>query len=101
MNVESNPRVQDIRARVARERTAIAELSPKLGDLKQLLKHAEHRLDDVEGFFLGEVLQERRTPQALAIWLGHAELVLQMAVQHREHVEELVRKYGPDAKLIG
>jgi len=100
MNVESNPHVQDIRARVARERTVIAELSPKLGDLKQLLKHAEHRLDDVEGFFLGKVLQEPRTPQALAIWLGNAELVLQMAVQQREYVEGLVKKYGADAKLM-
>jgi hypothetical protein len=70
-------------------------------DLKQLSKTASDLLDDVEGFFLdAEVLGEPRPADAFARWLDHAESVLSRAVHQREYVEGLVKKYGPNARLI-
>ena len=33
-------------------------------------------------------------------WLDQAVFVLQRAIQQREYVEEFVRKYGPNARVI-
>jgi hypothetical protein len=102
LQVEANERVQEIRSRAQHERVLISELDGKLADLKPLLKPASNLLDDVEGFFLdAKIMQEPRSGDALARWLGHAEMVLQRAVQHREYVEGLVKKFGTNARIIG
>ena len=82
------------------ERAALYALSEKL-ELKELLKPAHNLLDDVEHFFLdAATLAEPRTPAALARWLDQAIFVLQRAIHQREYVAELVKKYGPNARLI-
>jgi hypothetical protein len=86
---------------VQQQRRLISELDGKLVDLKPLLKPASNLLDDVEVFFLdATILQEPRAPEALSRWLDHAARLLQLAVQHREYVEGVVKKFGPNARII-
>jgi hypothetical protein len=102
MTKEDNERhIATLRAKSRDERARVAELNGKLCDLKQLLVPASHQLDDVDQFFLGaEILSQPRTPQELARWLRHADAVFKRAVEAREYVEGLVRKFGPDARVI-
>jgi hypothetical protein len=53
-SMQSDERVQRIRAKVEEERKLLGKLERTLisSDLKQLLKPAHHALDDVEGYFL-------------------------------------------------
>jgi hypothetical protein len=102
MTKEDNERhIATLRAKSRDERARVAELNGKLCDLKQSLVPASHQLDDVDQFFLGaEILSQPRTPQELARWLRHADAVFKRAVEAREYVEGLVRKFGPDARVI-
>jgi hypothetical protein len=103
MTPEDNERhIASLRANSRDERARIAVLSTKLGDLKQSLEPASSLLDDVDLFFLGhEVLSQPRTPQALALWLSQADRMFKIAVDVRKNVEGLVKKFGPDARVIG
>ena len=101
MDAAVEQRIQTIWRTVRQERAALAALSEKLTDLKELLKPAHNLLDDVEHFFLdAATLAEPRTPAGLARWLDQTLFVLQRAIQQREYVDELVKKYGPNARLI-
>jgi hypothetical protein len=94
-------RIAQIRTAVRNERAAIADLNSKVTDLKQMLKPASYRLDDVETFFLAcEILKEPRTDRQWAYWLDNAERALSLAIQHRAYVAELVAKFGPDARIM-
>jgi hypothetical protein len=103
MPKNSSNRIEAIRAKVREERAALSEMSSKVSaDVKRLMKPASQWLDDVEGFFLDrKVLNEPRTPAALARWLDNADRVLRQAIQHRKYVEGLVKKCGPDARIVG
>jgi hypothetical protein len=103
MTKEDNERhIATLRAKSREERVRIADLSSKLGDLKQLLSPASFQLDDVDQFFLGaEIISQPRTPQDLARWLSHADAVFKRAVASREYVEGLAAKFGPAARVIG
>ena len=99
MTKEANERhIEALRAKSREERARIAELSGKIGDLKQLLTPASSQLDDVDQFFLGAEIFQPRTPQDLARWLRHADAVFKRAVASREYVEGLVTKFGPNAR---
>jgi hypothetical protein len=96
-------RIRAIRSRVREERELLSKLNRTVTDsnLKRLLRPTAHRLDDVEGFFLdAKILQEERTPAAWARWLREAEKVLRRAIQERESFELIVKKFGPNARLI-
>jgi hypothetical protein len=102
MPKDASNRIEVIRAKVREERAALSEISRKVSaDLKRLIKPAAHRLDDVEGFFLDrKILSEPRTAAALSRWLDNADRVLRQAIQHRKYVEGLVKKFGPDARIV-
>jgi hypothetical protein len=98
-----NGRIQKILARILEEKGLVSNLDNTLTDahLKALLKRASNSLGDVENLFLDtKILQETRTDAALADWLGQAERELQHAVQQRKFVEDIVKKYGPNARTI-
>jgi len=103
MTKEDNERyIEALRAKSREERARVAELKAKLGDLKQLLEPASSQLDDVDQFFLGaEILSQPRTPEELAQWLRHADVVFKRAVAATEYVEGLAKKHGYDARVIG
>jgi hypothetical protein len=101
----SDERVQRIKAKVREERKLLSKLEHSFtdADLRQLLKPALHYLDDVEGYFLDpKVLNDPpRTGAQMARWLGGAERVLHGAMLLRERAERLIKKHGPDAKIVG
>ena len=98
---EASDRIDEIRSRVKNERASLSNLSGKISDqyLQQQLKTASNLLDDVEGFFLpANILEEPRTAAQWAYWLDGANLPLKHATQLREYVEEIIRKFGADAR---
>lgn len=98
---EASDRIDEIRSRVKKERASLSNLNGKISDqyLKQQLKTASNLLDDVEGFFLpANILEEPRTAAQWAYWLGGAHLLLNHATQLREYVDEIIRKFGVDAR---
>jgi len=102
-NEDAKQRIKTIRSRVREERELISKLNSTVTDsnLKRLLRPASHLLDDIESFFLNaKILQEERTSAALAKWLREAERVLQLAAQQRKSFELIVKKFGPNARLI-
>lgn len=103
MTHEDNKRhIATLRTKSREERARVAELNGKLGDLKQVLVPASHLLDDVDQFFLGaEILSQPRSAQELARWLSHADAIFKRAVEAREYVEGLAKKFGYDARVIG
>lgn len=96
-------RTHEIQSKVVAEMAAVSELDGKLEDsyLKQMLRHALNMVGDVESFFLRSARQEPRTPDALSKWLDNAEAALQIAIQQRKLVENVIAKYGPNAQSIG
>jgi len=96
-------RIDAMRTKVREERERLSEMSDNLSaDLKRVLKPASFRLDDVENFFVDrKILAEPRPAAQLARWLGHAETALRQAIQHRKYVEDLVKKFGPNARMVG
>ena len=102
-NEDAKQPIKTIRSRVREERQLISKLNGTVIDasLKRLLRPASHLLDDVENFFLDvKILQEERTPAALAKWLREAERILQLASQQRRSFELVIKKFGPNARLI-
>ena len=99
---DNEQHIEALRAKSREERARVGELNAKLGDLKQVLVPASHLLDDVDQFFLGaEILRQPRTPQELAQWLRHADEIFKRAVEARQYVKGLVKKFGYDARVIG
>jgi hypothetical protein len=104
MSAASDKRIAAIRAKVRDERALLAELNKQLGgDLKKFMKPASDCLDDVERFFLApSVLRHpQRSEREWSYWLGNAETALRRAVAHRKVIEGYVKKFGPDARVVG
>jgi hypothetical protein len=104
MNAASDKRIAAIRAKARDERALLAALSKQVGtDLKKLMKPASEFLDEVEGYFLApSVLRHpERSEREWSYWLGNAEIVLRRAVAHRKLIEGYVKKFGPDARVVG
>jgi hypothetical protein len=98
-----NQRIQKIRSSILEEKRLISNLTQMIIDahLKDILTLASNWLGDVETHFLNsKILQEPRTEAALALWLGQAERLLQNAMQQRQFVEDIVQKYGQNARTI-
>jgi hypothetical protein len=98
-----NQRIQKIRSSILEEDRLVSNLIHTLTDahLKEVLTLASNWLGDVETYFLNtKILQEPRTEAALALWLGQAERLLQNARQQRQFVEDIVKKYGQNARTI-
>jgi len=94
-------RIHSIRMKVIEERAALSALNGQLTDLKELLQPCHALLDDVVHFFLDDkTLAEPRTPAALSAWLDQTEFVLARATRQREYIEGLVKKFGPNARLV-
>ena len=103
MNKEIQDRIQFLREKIRHERTIIASLESQLKDsyMKQLIQGASNTLDDVEDFFLGSLERESRSPSAESNWIANAEFVFhQLAVPQRQHVQNIIEKYGPDVISI-
>jgi hypothetical protein len=102
--MQSDDRLQKIKAKVREEHKLLSKLEKALlnPDLIQLLKPALHALDDVEGYFLDPKVigNPPRTSAEMAKWLGGAERMLHVAMLFRQRAEKLVKKYGPDAKIV-
>jgi hypothetical protein len=93
--------VSQIRSKVREERALLSELEQQIADdevKKVLLGPASLRLDQVEGFFLGQkALDEPRSEAALSKWLEGTERELVSAIKCRAQAEETIRKFGADA----
>jgi hypothetical protein len=97
-------RIQRIQNKMQEERALVSSVDSNITDnyLKNVLNLALSELGDVEYFFLNpEILREPRTAAAFGSWLGQAEKVLQLAVQQREFVEDIVKKLGANARATG
>jgi|SRR6266404_5435417 hypothetical protein len=102
-NEDAKRRLKTIRTTVRQERELISKLNRIVTDqnLKRLLRPTSYSLDHIENFFLNEkILQEERTPAALAKWLREADKVLSRATQQRKSFELIIRKFGTTARLI-
>ena len=77
-NEDAKRLIKTIRTKVRQERELISKLNRIVTDqnLKRLLRPTSYSLDHIENFFLNErILQEERTPAALAKWLREADKV--------------------------
>jgi hypothetical protein len=105
MSPKNDKRLAAIRAKVLDERARLSELNKQISvDLKEMLKPAASHLDDAEGWLVPEVL--RYPPRSdnemeMARWLRFVEGILDRAITHRKWVEAAIKKYGPDARLVG
>jgi hypothetical protein len=80
-----------LRSMIQGERKLIATLDSKVG-----LRLASSTLDLVEIGCLGkEAMEQRRSPAELAWWLGQTEKLLQVAILHRKHVEDMSQNLAP------
>ena len=102
MTNDENARIKKIRSRTQKERALIAELNAQLDvELSKMLELASSLLDDVEEFFLdAELLQEPGSGLALAKMLRHSEKTLGRVEQVREHIKDITKKFGLNAKII-
>jgi hypothetical protein len=90
--------IRAILADVRTERTRVNELDRKLTSayLKARLSEASGLLDHVEGW-LGTPSKRRMTVDS-ARWRDFVDGVLDMAERRRQHVQELVKRFGPDVE---
>jgi hypothetical protein len=87
-----------ILADVRTERTTVKELNRKLTSpyLKARLSEALGLLDDVEGWLATPT--ELRKADDVVRWRDFVDGVLDMAERRRQHVQELVKRFGPDVQ---
>jgi hypothetical protein len=93
-----NSDTRTIRADVRAERTKVSELDRNLTSkyLKARLREVSGLLDDVEGWLATPI--DRRTAVDSASWLDFVDSILDMAVQRRQYVQGLVKRFGPDVE---
>jgi len=103
MSAATDKRIADIRAKVREERALLSALNDRISaDLKKLLKPASGFLSDADGWLSPEVLRHPpRSDNEMAKWLRFVEGILDRAIKHREYVEALIKKHGPDARVMG
>ena len=85
-----------ILADVRTERKIVKELDRKLTStyLRARLSEACGLLDDVERWLA--TLSKRRMAADSARWRDFVDAILDMAERRRQHVQELVKRFGPD-----
>jgi hypothetical protein len=103
MSATPDKRIAAIREKIAAERALLSDLNRRVGaDLKKLFEPASDFLTDAEGWLTPQVLKHPpRSEREWARWLGFVEQILGYAVAHRKRVEALVKKYGPNARVVG
>ena len=101
-NSYAKKRVEKIRSKVSDERALISELNGVISDpnLKQLLRPTSRLLNDVENYLPDARVLERKEARTATHWLHEADKLLQLAIQQRKSFELIVKKFGPDARLI-
>ncbi len=101
MQHDANELIKSIHSRTADERRLLAKMAETAPNLKPLLKPASSLLDSVEGFFLDPaILAEPRSNAELLRWLRNGEAELKRAIERREYVADLIKKFGTDAKVF-
>jgi hypothetical protein len=103
MNAAADNRIAVIREKAREEHALLSGLNDRIGaDLKKLLQPASFHLDDVEGFLLPQFLgHPHRSEREMAKWLDFVEGILDRAIKHRKWVEGFIKKFGPDARVVG
>ena len=103
MSATNDKRIAVIQEKVREERALLSELNGRISaDLKTMLQPASFYLNDVEGWLSPEVLRHPpRSDDEMAKWLRFVEGILDRAIKHRKSVEAVIKKHGPDARLIG
>jgi hypothetical protein len=88
--------VRTIRTDVRAERAKVSELDRNLisGYLMARLRDSSDLLDDVEGWLTA--LTEQGTAADSATWLDFVDSILDMAVQRRQCIQQLVKRFGRD-----
>jgi hypothetical protein len=103
MSAIPEKRIAAIWEKIRGERASLSDLNGRISaDLKKLLKPASGFLSDAEGWLAPEVLRHPpRLDSDWARWLSFVEGILDRAITHRKWVEGLIRKHGPDARVMG
>jgi hypothetical protein len=92
----------DLEQRIQGERASITALDSALDSnrapyLKSQLRSAGHLLDDAEAAMR---LAGKAAPKYVAMWMGFAEISIQMATDKRRTVEVAVDAYGGAEHVI-
>jgi hypothetical protein len=91
-----------LRSAIESERARVAQLRDRIGDdpLKLLLQSAAGTLAfALIGFLDEKIMEQQRTPEELAAWLGQAQRYLERATQMRKEVEAAVAERGASIPL--
>jgi hypothetical protein len=88
--------MRTIRTDVRTERAKVHELDLSLTSeyLKARLGEASDLLEDVEGWLAAPT--ERGAAADSARWLDFVDSILEMAVQRRQCIQNLVKRFGPN-----
>jgi hypothetical protein len=104
MSAATDKRIGELRATVREERAKVLELRGRVSaDLRPYLRRASLQLTEVEKWLEPGTLRDPpRSDAEMARWLSFIEgTILGVAVADREWVENVVKKFGPDARIVG
>jgi hypothetical protein len=103
MHREAEDAVRNLRGRMSAETKTLKELEQKFQHpyFKKRASRAINDAEEAEIMFLRPLEKEnwRDVQQEMAA-VGYAEMIFQMAVAQRKHLEELMAKYGPTATVV-
>ena len=101
-NAYAKKHVDKIRSKVSDERALISELNGVISDpnLKQLLRPTSRLLNDVENHLSDARVLERKEARTATALVHEADKLLQLAIQQRKSFELIVKKFGPNARII-
>jgi hypothetical protein len=96
-------RVEAIRQRISAKLESLSQMEDAATDpgFRVQLSLARNRIADVETDFIAVLARQSRTRREESIWLGFAEIALQMAEERCTQLEDDFQKYGPDVKYRG
>lgn len=104
MSAATDKHIAAIRAKIREERAKVLELSNRVSaDLQPYLSRASLQLAEVEKWLEPETLGDPpRSDGEMARWLSFIErTILSAAVMDRRWVEDVVKRFGPDARIVG
>jgi|ERR1700690_1663699 len=101
--IHAPERVRAIRESAAANMRSVVDLEARMQDpyFRGRLEQIRHGLEDVEGFFLGSLTRESRTPAQECTWLDYAEIALAIAVRQLKAIQDAVAKFGPNVATAG
>lgn len=97
----TDKRVAAVRAKVREERARLSELESSgiSTDLKKLIRCPSSLLTEVEAYLAVE--NGKRSDGEMARWLRFVGGILEHAIEHRKCIEGYIKKFGPDARVVG